>query len=57
MIKQSIAKVVEKEDLTESEMEQTMEEIMTGKTTPAQIAAYRDPLGTVTPRIKVQVAI
>jgi anthranilate phosphoribosyltransferase len=40
MIKQSIAKVVEKEDLTESEMEQTMEEIMTGKTTPAQIGAF-----------------
>jgi anthranilate phosphoribosyltransferase len=40
MIKQSIAKVVEKEDLTESEMEQTMEEIMTGNTTPAQIGAF-----------------
>jgi anthranilate phosphoribosyltransferase len=40
MIKQSIAKVVEKEDLTESEMEQTMEEIMTGETTPAQIGAF-----------------
>jgi anthranilate phosphoribosyltransferase len=40
MIKQSIAKVVENEDLTESEMEQTMEEIMTGKTTPAQIGAF-----------------
>ncbi len=40
MIKQSIAKVVEKEDLTESEMVGTMEEIMTGKTTPAQIGAF-----------------
>ena len=40
MIKQSISKVVEKEDLTESEMEQTMEEIMTGKATSAQIGAF-----------------
>ena len=40
MIKESISKAVAKEDLTESEMEQTMEEIMTGKTTPAQIGAF-----------------
>lgn len=40
MIKDAIAKVVEKEDLTESEMEEAMEEIMTGKTTPAQIGAF-----------------
>ena len=40
MIKESISKVVEKVDLTESEMEQTMEEIMTGKATPAQIGAF-----------------
>lgn len=40
MIKEAIAKVVEKGNLTESEMEETMEEIMTGKTTPAQIGAF-----------------
>jgi anthranilate phosphoribosyltransferase len=40
MIKESIAKVVGKEDLTQSEMEATMEEIMTGSATPAQIGSF-----------------
>jgi anthranilate phosphoribosyltransferase len=40
MIKEAIAKVVNKEDLHESEMMQTMEEVMGGKATPAQIAAF-----------------
>jgi anthranilate phosphoribosyltransferase len=41
MIKESIAKVVRKEDLTQREMEETMDEIMTGNATPAQIGAFR----------------
>ena len=40
MIKKSIAKVVSGEDLTQGEMEETMEEIMTGKATPAQIGSF-----------------
>lgn len=40
MIKQFIAKLVKGEHLTEKEMETVMEEIMTGKTTPAQIGAF-----------------
>jgi anthranilate phosphoribosyltransferase len=39
MIKESIAKAIRREDLTQSEMEKTMEEIMTGRATPAQIGA------------------
>ncbi len=40
MIKQSIAKVVNGEDLTEDEMASTMDEIMTGAATAAQIGAF-----------------
>ena len=40
MIKESVAKVVAKEDLTQSEMEGTMNEIMSGEATPAQIGAF-----------------
>lgn len=40
MIKKSIAKVVRGEDLPQDEMEETMEEIMTGKATPAQIGSF-----------------
>jgi anthranilate phosphoribosyltransferase len=40
MIKEAIAKVVNKEDLQESEMMEVMNEIMEGKATPAQIAAF-----------------
>ncbi len=40
MIKESIAKVVSGQDLTEAEMQETMEEIMTGASTPAQIGAF-----------------
>ena len=40
MIKEAIAKVVSKKDLTEPEMEEAMEEIMTGKATSAQIGAF-----------------
>ena len=39
MIKESISKVVRGDDLTEREMENTMDEIMTGTATPAQIGA------------------
>ena len=39
MIKEAIAKVVNKEDLQESEMMEVMNDIMEGKATPAQIAA------------------
>ena len=40
MIKEAIAKVVSRRDLAEPEMEEAMEEIMTGKATPAQIGAF-----------------
>jgi anthranilate phosphoribosyltransferase len=40
MIKQAIEKVVRREDLPETEMEEVMEEIMTGKATPAQIGCF-----------------
>ena len=40
MIKEAIAKAVSQEDLNESEMMQAMDEVMGGKATPAQIAAF-----------------
>jgi anthranilate phosphoribosyltransferase len=40
MIKESIAKVVSGEDLTEAEMKTAMDEIMSGEATPAQIGAF-----------------
>ncbi|MFH0844439.1 MAG: anthranilate phosphoribosyltransferase [Pseudomonadota bacterium] len=40
MIKEAIGKVVRGTDLTEVEMEETMDEIMSGKATSAQIAAF-----------------
>ncbi|HBH86540.1 MAG TPA: anthranilate phosphoribosyltransferase [Syntrophaceae bacterium] len=40
MIKEAIAKVVNKNDLQESEMMEVMNEIMEGKATPAQIASF-----------------
>lgn len=40
MIKEAIAKVVDGEDLTEEEMQEAMNEIMTGAATPAQIASF-----------------
>ncbi len=40
MIKQAIGKVVEKEDLSEREMNKVMNEIMSGEATPAQIGAF-----------------
>src|SRR3989442_6414137 len=40
MIKDAIAKVVDRLDLTEAEAEAAMPEIMEGQATPAQIAAY-----------------
>jgi anthranilate phosphoribosyltransferase len=40
MIKELISKVVNGEDLTEAEMENAMDEIMTGTATPAQIGAF-----------------
>ena len=40
MIKKSIAKVVAGEDLEQTEMEETMNEIMSGEATPAQIGAF-----------------
>ena len=39
-IKEVIAKVAEKQNLTEAEMRSTIELIMNGETTPAQIAAF-----------------
>jgi anthranilate phosphoribosyltransferase len=40
MIKKAIAKVVERQDLTESEMIEVMDQIMSGEATPAQVAAF-----------------
>jgi anthranilate phosphoribosyltransferase len=40
MIKEAIAKVVERESLTEAEMIDVMEQIMSGEATPAQVAAF-----------------
>src|SRR5512137_3010220 len=40
MIKKAIAKVVERENLTEAEMIEVMDQIMSGEATPAQIAAF-----------------
>ncbi len=40
MIQQAIARLVERQSLTEGEAEVVMHEIMEGTTTPAQIAAY-----------------
>jgi anthranilate phosphoribosyltransferase len=40
MIKEAIAKVVGREDLTEKEMETAMEEVMSGGATPAQIGSF-----------------
>jgi len=40
MIKEAIAKAVSQEDLNEAEMMQAMDEVMGGKATPAQIAAF-----------------
>jgi len=44
MIKQAISKLVDKTDLTEAEAQEVMHEIMEGKATPAQIAAYATAL-------------
>jgi len=40
MIKEAISKVVKGEDLTQSQMEQVMEEIMSRRATDAQIGAF-----------------
>lgn len=40
MIKEAIGKLIEKVDLTRDEARQVMEEIMTGRATPAEISAY-----------------
>jgi anthranilate phosphoribosyltransferase len=44
MIKEAIAKVVRGNNLTEDEMEKTMDEIMSGTATPAQIGAFATAL-------------
>lgn len=44
MIRDAIAKVVTQEDLQEQEMMQVMDEVMEGKATPAQIAAFMTAL-------------
>ena len=40
MIKEAISKIVEKKDLTREEMISSMDEIMTGNATPAQIGSF-----------------
>ena len=44
MIREAIAKLIERVDLTEAEAEEVMREIMEGKATSAQIAAYMTAL-------------
>ncbi|OGP91413.1 MAG: anthranilate phosphoribosyltransferase [Deltaproteobacteria bacterium RBG_16_48_10] len=44
MIKEAIAKVVRGNHLTEGEMERSMDEIMSGRATPAQIGAFATAL-------------
>ena len=46
MIKESIIKIVNKEDLTYDEARETMLEIMKGETTPTQNAAFLAALST-----------
>lgn len=46
MIKEAIIKIVDKKDLTYDEAYQVMDEIMTGKTTPTQNAAFLAALST-----------
>lgn len=40
MIKKAIARVVDRHDLTEAEMIEVMDQIMSGEATPAQVAAF-----------------
>jgi len=40
MIKEAIAKVIESQDLAHHEMEEVMEEILTGKASPSQVACF-----------------
>ena len=40
MIREAIAKAVERHDLSADEMSGAMEEIMTGQATPAQVGAF-----------------
>ena len=40
MIRELISKIVNREDLSEAEMEKAMDEIMSGEATPAQIGAF-----------------
>ena len=44
MIKEAINKIVRGNDLTESEMEITMLDILAGETTPAQVGAFLSAL-------------
>lgn len=50
MIKEAIIKIVNKEDLTYEEAKQTMLEIMNGRTTPTQNAAFLAALSTKSAR-------
>ena len=52
MIKQTIEKVVNKEDLTYDEAYQTMNEIMNGESTPTQNAAFLAALSTKSARFE-----
>ena len=50
MIKEAIVKIVDKEDLTYDEAYEVMNEIMSGKTTPTQNAAFLAALSTKSAR-------
>ena len=48
MIKESITRVVNGIDLSQAEMEEAMDEIMSGRATHAQIGAFLPDLGGMT---------
>ncbi|MBU2617185.1 MAG: anthranilate phosphoribosyltransferase, partial [Euryarchaeota archaeon] len=56
MIKGAISKVIERDDLSEEEARKTMEEIMSGVATDAQIAAFLTGLRTKGEKVEEIVA-
>mgnify|MGYP000195386272 CR=1 FL=1 len=54
MIKEAIAQLVKREDLTSEVMEQVMEEIMTGEATDAQKASFLTALSMKLTRLHQQ---
>ena len=57
MIKEAIAKIVDKQDLTYDEAYSVMNEIMSGETTPTQNAAFLAALSTKSTKAETIVEI